>query len=125
MCVSHITILKTLFVDKMHLCHLQRMQEITPDHYLPRFNLVHWHSQQTVESQTFPADVLFTVEVTFSLSAMLKFHNSNFWGNDDPHITTMLSLYRKIKNSYLSNFMRRIHQSSLPVQSGIITHTSL
>ncbi|GFU34937.1 uncharacterized protein TNCV_2992291 [Trichonephila clavipes] len=66
--VSHQSVLRTLHEDRMHPYHLQRVQTITPDDYSRRLNFATWYLQQTAENQTFPADVLFTDEATFTWS---------------------------------------------------------
>ncbi|GFW09165.1 uncharacterized protein TNCV_2101191 [Trichonephila clavipes] len=47
---------------------IYRVQAITPDDYPHRLNFATWYLQQTAENQTFPADVLFTDEATFTRS---------------------------------------------------------
>ncbi|GFU53973.1 uncharacterized protein TNCV_3442571 [Trichonephila clavipes] len=71
----------------MHPYHLQRVQAITPDDYPRRLNFATWYLQQTAENQTFPADVLFTDEATFTRSGMFNMHNSHLWAHVNPHGT--------------------------------------
>ncbi|GFU32085.1 uncharacterized protein TNCV_3833351 [Trichonephila clavipes] len=69
--VSHQSVLRTLHEDRMHPYHLQRVQAITPDDYPRRLNFATWYLQQTAENKTFPADVLFTDEATFTRSEVV------------------------------------------------------
>ncbi|GFX20077.1 uncharacterized protein TNCV_1436371 [Trichonephila clavipes] len=84
---SHQSVLRTLHEDRMHPYHLQRVQTITPDDYPRRLNFATWYLQQTAGNQTFPADVLFTDEATFTRSGMFNMHNSHLWEHVNPHGT--------------------------------------
>jgi len=85
--VSHQSVLRTLHEDGMHPHLLQRVQAITPDDYLPSLNFARWYLQQTAANPTFPADVLFTDEATFTRSGMFNIHNSHLRAHDNPHDT--------------------------------------
>ncbi|GFU34270.1 uncharacterized protein TNCV_4976271 [Trichonephila clavipes] len=85
--MSHQSVLRTLHEDRMHPYHLQRVQAITPDDYPRRLNFAFWYLHQTAENQTFPADVLFTDEATFTRPCMFNMHNSYLWDHINLHGT--------------------------------------
>ena len=86
-----------LLEGEMHAYHLQRVQAMAPDSYLPLLNFAHSYLEQTAFNRTFPAGVSFTDEVNFRRWSMLNVHNSHLWGHDDPY-DKYVRCVREIKN---------------------------
>lgn len=85
--ISHATVLRTLHEDGRHPYHLQRVQALTPADYPRRVTFARWYLQQAAAIPTFPADVFFTDECTFTRSGMFNTHNAHLWAHENPHGT--------------------------------------
>ena len=83
--ISHTTVLKTLCEHGIHPYHLQRVQIMNPDHYLPFLNFARWYLQYATANQTFSVDVLSIVEATVTRSIMFNIHYSYLKAHGNPH----------------------------------------
>ena len=83
--MSHKSVLRALHEDRTRLYHLQKLEAMTHEDYLPYLNFVRWYLQQTAANQTFPGYVFLTDEATSTLLSMFNIHNSHLWahGNTD------------------------------------------
>ena len=69
----------------MHLFHVQSVQAMHLDDYLPRIALTQWYLGKCARDPLFPAKVLFSDETTYRREGIFNTHNAHAWAKENPH----------------------------------------
>lgn len=99
------TVWNVLKENLLYPYHVQRVQALLPDDYDRRMQWCQWFSNMSADNPNFSANILFTDEANFSREAIMNFHNTHIWSQENPHAITET---------------RFQHQFSLNVWAGII-----
>lgn len=99
------TVWRTLRDQQMHAYHLQKVQAMGPDDYMPRRRFCRWWLQQELMQPGFGRHVLFTHEARFTRDGFFNSRNSHIWSEDNPHAISL---------------RRDQHQFSINIWAGIV-----
>lgn len=103
--VSHWTVWRTLRESLLYPYHLQRVQSLSPNDFIPRQNFCRWIVNSNNETPGFLSSILMTDECCFTRDGILNFHNTHRWADANPHAI------------YETHFQQRF---SLNIWAGII-----
>jgi len=84
--VSNGTIWNILRGYLLYPYHLQRVQALLPDDFLPRITFCQWVLHTLVRIPQLLTLILFTDEANFSRDAIMNFHNNHVWAEDNHHV---------------------------------------
>ncbi|GBM73317.1 hypothetical protein AVEN_246380-1 [Araneus ventricosus] len=73
--VPHSIVWGVLREEGLHPYHVQKVQALIPADYAPRVDFARWFLQQLAAQPDFSAQVLFTVESTFTREGISNTHN--------------------------------------------------
>lgn len=84
--VSHFVVWRTLKENLLYPYHVQRVQSLSVNDYLPRVNFCRWLLQQVAQNRRFHTTILMTDECCFTRGGILNFHNTHAWADQNPHM---------------------------------------
>lgn len=103
--LSNSTVWRILRDRNVHPYHIQKVQELIPDDFLPRQNFSEWLLRQVRRDPHFLSKILFTDEASFSRDGIFNTHNFHVWQEANPHAISQ---------------KRHQHRFSLNIWCGII-----
>lgn len=93
--VSHMSVYRVLREYNLHAYHLQKVQALGPEDYVPRMNFVQWFLHQSVNDASFPTQVLFSDEAYFMRDGYYNSRNSHIWDYMNPHAIAVRNHQRR------------------------------
>lgn len=82
---SSSSVWRILKEENLYPFHLQKVQSLLPEDFVPRVNCVRWFLEQDIVDPNFLSKVLFTDEATFTRDGIFNSRNSHVWALDNPH----------------------------------------
>lgn len=82
--ISQPTVWRILHEANLYPYHIQRVQGLAEADFQPRLTFCQWFLQRCA-GPNFAANVLFTDESGFTRDAILNFHNTHQWAEENPH----------------------------------------
>lgn len=92
---SKSTIHRTLQMQLLKPYHLQRVQELKEEDYLPRMQFCQWLVDGFVRENHFLENIFFTDESCFTRNGVVNFHNLHIWSDENPRETRPNSFQRQ------------------------------
>lgn len=83
--VSSGTVWHILRENLLYPYHIQRVQALLPDDFLPRIAFCEWLLYKMIQIPQLLMLILFTDEASFSRNAIRNFHNNHLWCDENPH----------------------------------------
>ena len=83
--VSHQSIWRVLREYNLHSYHLQKVQAIGPQDFVPRMNFIQRSLHQTFNDAAFPTQVLLSDEVSFMRDGYYNRRYSHIWDYTNAH----------------------------------------
>lgn len=82
--ISKSTVWEILHEELLYPYHLQRVQALKPQDFLPRVEFCQWMQMKCHQDRHFLDKVLFTDEAGFTREGVVNFHNNHIWLDENP-----------------------------------------
>lgn len=83
--ISSKTVWNVLHEQLLYPFHVQKVQALSDDDFLPRLQFCRWFLEQCNNDPNFHNSVLFTDECSFSRDGIMNTRNNHRWSHENPH----------------------------------------
>ncbi|KAL3290561.1 hypothetical protein HHI36_023953 [Cryptolaemus montrouzieri] len=84
--ISHVLVWRILHDFLLYPFHIQLVQTLLPRDFPSRLNFCRWFLDEIRNYAHFDSEIMFRDEANLSRTAITKFHNNNYWTEENLHL---------------------------------------